>query len=157
MDNIKDKDLKIADIDAYLGYWLRFVSNQVTNAFQQKLAKEGATVAEWLILRFLWSHAPCSLTKLSEVMGVDKGSISRLTDRLEKRCLIKRNTNLKDRRFYSIELTPEGHALVPKLAKIADENDSDFFNHLSSQQFKDVMSFLKDMVQRYHFSHKPLD
>jgi DNA-binding MarR family transcriptional regulator len=152
-----NSEQNIGRIDAYLGYWLRFVSNQVTNAFQQKLAKKGVTVAEWLILRFLWSQAPCSLTKLSEVMGIDKGSMSRLTDRLEKRNLIKRTTDLKDRRLYSIELTAEGSLLVPKLAQIADENDAYFFGHLSSHQFQDIKNFLNDMVTRHNFSHIPLD
>lgn len=148
---------QLADIDDYLGYWLRFASNQVTNSFQQKLAKKDVTVAEWLVLRFLWSHAPCSPTQLSEAMGLDKGAISRLSDRLEKRKLLKRSTDLKDRRLYSIELTPAGIKLIPQLAKIADENDAYFFGHLSKKQFDDLMQFLKDMVKRFEFSRKPVD
>lgn len=151
------KNIKLPDIDAYLGYWLRFVSNQVTNSLQLKLANKDVTVAEWLVLRSLWTYAPCSPTKLSEEMGLDKGAISRLTDRLEKRDLIKRTTELKDRRLYSIELTSAGAKLVPQLSKIADENDAHFFGHLSKKQFEQQMQFFKDMVKRYEFNRKPIE
>lgn len=151
------KTIKISDIDAYLGYWLRFVSNQVTNAFQQRLAQKDVTVAEWLVLRFLWSHAPCSPTKLSEEMGIDKSAISRLSDRLEKRGLVKRSIDQPDRRLYSIVLTPAGNKLIPELAKLADENDAHFFGHLSKKKFDDLMQWLKDMAHRFEFSRKPID
>lgn len=149
--------LEIGEMDSYLGYWLRFASNLVTNAFQQKLSQKDITVPEWLVLRFLWSHAPCSSTKLSEELVIDKGGISRLSDRLEKRNLIKRTVDQKDRRLYSIELTPTGKKLVPELAQIADENDAYFFGHLTEKKFDGIMNFLKDMVNRHEFIQKPID
>lgn len=154
---LQSNNTAISDMDAYLGYWLRFVSNQVTTAFQQKLAKKDVTVAEWLVLRFLLTHAPCSPTKLSTEMGLDKGAISRLSDRLEKRGLIKRSIDLPDRRFYSIELTPAGKKLIPQLAKIADENDAHFFGHLSEKEFDNLMQWLKNMAQRFAFNRHPVD
>jgi DNA-binding MarR family transcriptional regulator len=156
-DKSPNLNIQIGEMDSYLGYWLRFVSNQVTNAFQQKLAKKDITVAEWLVLRFLWSHAPCSSTRLSEELVIDKGGISRLSDRLEKRNLIKRTVDQKDRRLYSIELTPLGIKLVPELAQIADENDAYFFGHLTGKKFDGIMKLLKDMVNRHEFSQKPVD
>lgn len=156
-NTVKGKHIKIGDIDSYLGYMLRFVSNQVTNTFHQKLAEKKVTVAEWLVLRFLWAHAPCSPTTLSEEMGIDKGSISRLSDRLEKRHLIKRTMDLNDRRLYSIELTSAAIKLIPQLAKVAEENDAHFFGHLSAKQFDEVMNFLKEMVNRFEFIRKPID
>lgn len=152
-----NRKIQLKGIDAYLGYMLRFVSNQVTNAFQQQLAKKHVTVAEWLVLRFLWDYAPCSSKQLSEAMGIDKGAISRLSDRLEKRNMIKRTADLKDRRLYSIELTPAGSKLVPQLAMIADQNDANFFDHLTKKQFAEIMEFLIDMVNRYEFTRKPID
>lgn len=149
------KNMAVPDIDSYIGYWLRFVSNQVTNAFQQKLAKMNTTVAEWLLLRFLFTHAPCSPTQVSEAMGIDKGAISRLAWRLENNGLIKRTQDPNDRRLYSIELTPKGFTLVPKLAKIADENDAFFFSHLSKGQSEQIMKILKDMVTRFGFNRIP--
>lgn len=147
----------VSDIDAYLGYWIRYVSNQVTTAFQQRLAQLDTTVAEWLVLRFLLTHAPCSLTKLSTEMGIDKGGISRLSDRLEKRGLIMRTIDPNDRRLYSVELTSAGARLVPKLARLADENDEYFFGHLSKKQIDEMKHALKEIVNRFGFDKRPID
>ena len=146
----------IGEIDSYLGYWLRFVSNQVTSVFQQKLSEKGVTVAEWVALRFLYTYAPCSQSKLSEEMGIDKGSISRITDRLEKMGMLKRMAG-EDRRAFSIHLTPAGSKLVPELAKIADENDAFFFKHLTKKEVELMSHILKDVVTRHGFKAKPLD
>jgi DNA-binding MarR family transcriptional regulator len=153
----KSSGSQIGDIDSYLGYWLRFVSNQVTASFQQRLLEKEITVAEWIALRFLHSHAPCSLTKLAEEMGMDKGAVSRLTDRLEKRELIKRNVSQKDRRLFSIELTLLGQKTVPILSKIADENDHYFFGHLSKKEANQLTQVLKDIVERHEIKGRPLD
>ena len=147
---------QIGEIDSYLGYWLRFVSNQVTSVFQQKLSEKGVTVAEWVALRFLYAYAPCSQSKLSEEMGIDKGSISRIADRLEKMGLLKRMEG-EDRRAFSIRLTPLGLKLVPELAKIAEENDSFFFDHLTKKEVELMSRILKDLVNRHGLSAKPLD
>lgn len=147
---------EIGNIDSYLGYWLRFVSNQVTASFQEHLAQEKVSVAEWITLRFLYSHSPCSLTQLSEEMGMDKGAASRLADRLEQRGLILRNVSSQDRRLFSIELTAAGKKLVPTLAKIADENDAFFFGHLNQKEFDHIVKLLKGIVNRHEFKSKPV-
>lgn len=152
----RKSDSQVGDIDSYLGYWLRFVSNQVSASFQTKLSKKGASVAEWIVLRFLLSNAPCSLTKLAQEMGLDKGAVSRLAERLEQRGLILRSVNSEDRRLFSIELTEQGLSLVPELAQIADENDRAFFGHLSKEEIASVTNLLKDIVNRHGFRAKPI-
>ena len=146
----------IGDMDSYLGYWLRFVSNQVSASFQQRLSEKEVTVAEWIALRFLYSHSPCSLTKLADEMGMDKGALSRIIDRLEKREFITRTFTDEDRRLSSIALTTSGKKIVPALAKIADENDVHFFGHLSQKEILQMKAFLKGLVNRHGFKNKPI-
>lgn len=154
---ITSPKIEIEDIDSYLGYWLRFVSNQVTHSFQQKLSARGVGITEWIILRVLCNIQPCSLTLLSEEIGVDKGVVSRLADRLEKEGFIKRTVSSKDRRFFSIELTTQGRQLLPALAEIASENDQAFFGHLSKKETIGLKEMLKKLVTKHKLKTKPLD
>ena len=147
---------KIGEMDAFLGYWLRLVSNQITASFQQRLSEKKVSVAEWLALRFLYSHAPCSLTTLAKEMGMNKGAVSRLAQSLEERHLIKRTVTANDHRLFSIELTADGVELVPALAEIAEQNDLHFFGHLSKKELESTFELLKDMVNRHGFKTKPL-
>ena len=144
-------------MDSYLGYWFRLASNHITAAFKQRLAEKDISVAEWLALRFLYSDSPCSLTRLAEEMGMDKGAVSRLADRLEKRGLIKRTVSVEDRRLFSIALTDEGVELVPKLAVIADQNDIHFFGYLPKKEQESIFQFLKEFVNHHGIKTKPLD
>ena len=59
---------RISDLDAHLGYWLRFVSNHVSQTFASRLQGKGVTVAEWwpcdgFSVRAVWRPA-CSPSEL---------------------------------------------------------------------------------------------
>lgn len=41
---------KISHLEDHLGYWLRFVSNQVSLSFRQRLEREEIAVVEWYSL-----------------------------------------------------------------------------------------------------------
>lgn len=43
----------VPDLTAHLGYWLRYVSNHVSQAFARKVEANGVTVAEWVLMRRL--------------------------------------------------------------------------------------------------------
>lgn len=111
----------------HLGFWLRLVSNQVSQAFAARLDARGVTVAEWVMLRALYDAPPTAPTQLAETMGMTKGAITRLADRLIAKSLVLRRANGEDARAQTLSLTPEGKRLVPQLAALADANDQAFF------------------------------
>ncbi len=80
-------------LEAHLGYWLRFVSNQVSQSFGRKLAAIDVSVAEWVVLRELltatrWFRASCA-----RKIGMTRGAVSKIMDRLEAKSLLTRTTN----------------------------------------------------------------
>src|SRR6185437_9880992 len=124
------KPQRVSPLEAHLGYWLRFVSNQVSHAFSQRLATCGVTTAEWVVLRDLYDHVSVAPHQLAARLGMTRGAISKLADRLARKSLITRTIASEDRRYQSLALTPAGRTLVPKLSAVADENDSAFFARL---------------------------
>ncbi|GAN77565.1 MarR family winged helix-turn-helix transcriptional regulator [Acidisphaera rubrifaciens] len=109
-----------SDPHAHLGYWLRTVSNAVSHAFARKLDGAGVTVAEWVVLRTLHDLDPVGPSELAARMGMTKGAISKLADRLVGKELLVRAADPGDRRAHRLALTPAGRALVPRLADIAE-------------------------------------
>ena len=83
------KPKPIAALDSHVGFWLRFVSNQVSHAFSLKTQARGVTVAEWVVMRELYDGA-LRPTDLAERMGMTRGAISKLADRLLDKKLIAR-------------------------------------------------------------------
>lgn len=147
---------KTSDLEDHLGYWMRYVSNHVSHAFAQRVEKKGVTVAEWALMREMLSHGPANPSQLAERLGMTRGAISKLIDRLAQKNLCERSSGGDDRRYQSVELTPTGKRLVPTLAKLADENDSEFFGHLTRQQKAEVGAILKEVVRRQGWKDIPV-
>jgi DNA-binding MarR family transcriptional regulator len=139
---------KANPLEAHVGYWLRFVSNHVSQAFAAKVAGKGVTVAEWVMLRELFDADDVAPSAVAERMGMTRGAISKLADRLADKKLIVKRGDREDRRFQSLTLTKEGRALVPVLAELADQNDAEFFGHLSRAERERLVATLQTIVNR---------
>ena len=146
-----------AALDAHLGFWLRFVSNHVSHAFGRKVEAHRVTVAEWVVLRRLFGSGSIPPSALADDLGMTRGAISKLVERLVGKELVGRTAEGKDKRFQSLSLTDAGGKLVPTLAALADENDKEFFGHLGDEQKLVFTNLLKELVRRNGWKHAPID
>lgn len=146
-----------SDLTDHTGYWLRMVSNAVSQEFSRKLAGEGVTVAEWVFLRALPESEGMAPTLLAAKMGMTRGAISKLADRLEAKGLIARTSSETDGRAHSLSLTAEGLEKVPVLARLADQNDAEFFEVLAPGDRAALDRILRALVQRQGLTGPPVD
>lgn len=145
-----------SSLESHLGYWLRFVSNRVSQAFSDRLRAQDVSVAEWVVLRELYEAArPPSA--LAEKIGMTRGAITKIADRLIAKALVTRTSSDEDGRFQALALTRQGRALVPRLAAIADRNDAEFFGHLSPRERATIEDAMKDIVRRLGLKGQPVD
>jgi DNA-binding MarR family transcriptional regulator len=154
---VKNKPISVSPLQAHLGYWLRFVSNQVSHSFSRKLVERGVSVAEWVVLRELYECQTMAPSLLADRMGMTRGAISKLADRLEGKALLTRTTNDEDRRYHALAITPKGRTLLPKLAALADENDTAFFGHIGAAEQERIKSVMRDIVHRHGLKSVPVD
>jgi DNA-binding MarR family transcriptional regulator len=148
--------MKLIPLEAHLGYWLRYVSNHVSHAFSLKLAARGVTVAEWVMLRELYD-AESAPSALADRLGMTRGGISKLADRLIAKGLITRRAGAGERRFPTLALTRQGRALAPKLAALADRNDEEFFAGLDRETREIIEVAMRDIVRRKGLRAAPVD
>jgi DNA-binding MarR family transcriptional regulator len=148
---------RVSDLEDHLGYWLRYVSNQVSQAFARKVLARDVTVAEWVMLRVLFEHQVLAPSVLAERLGMTRGAISKLGDRLVAKGLISRTADERDRRYQELAITAAGRALVPELAKLADQNDAEFFGHLTAADRAAMMRVMQDIVRRHGLRTSPVD
>ena len=147
----------VSPLDAHLGYWLRYVSNHVSHAFGRRLAQRGVTTAEWVVLRALHDHSSLPPSALAERLGMTRGAITKLADRLIAKSLLVRTRSEDDRRFQALALTESGRALLPDLAALADANDAEFFGHLAPAERIAIETAMKDIVRRHTLRAVPID
>ncbi len=136
----------VSALDSHLGYWLRMVSNAVSQSFARALEGEGVTVAEWVLLRTLHDAEETSPSRVAATLGMTKGAITKLADRLIDKGLIRRKADPADGRAQLLALTPRARKLVPKLAALADANDGAFFSGLKPAERAEFQRLLKKIV-----------
>jgi DNA-binding MarR family transcriptional regulator len=146
-----------SDLSAHLGYWLRYVSNHVSQAFARKMEAHGVTVAEWVLMRQLLKEEALAPSHLADRMGMTRGAISKLADRLLAKSMLVRAADPKDGRAQTLALTSAGRALVPKLAALADANDAEFFDHLKPRDRAALFRILRDIVEHRGLKSLPID
>jgi DNA-binding MarR family transcriptional regulator len=148
---------KPSDLRSHLGYWLRIVSNAVSRSFADKVAGAGVTVAEWVFLRELHDAGAIAPSDLAVRMGMTRGGISKLADRLVKRALVERRADPADGRAQTLCLAPAGQALVPRLAAMADGNDAEFFAALDGDERQQLERLLRRIVADRGLTGPPVD
>ncbi|MEQ8286870.1 MarR family winged helix-turn-helix transcriptional regulator [Thalassospira sp.] len=146
----------VSELTDHLGFWLRHVSNHVSHAFAARLADKDVTVAEWVMMRALYGKDPTLPSRLADDMGMTRGAISKLADRLIAKSLIVRKADRTDGRAQTLALTGAGADLVPRLAELADQNDAAFFGHLSDSDRAVMEQILKRVVEQCRLTTLPL-
>lgn len=147
----------VSPLESHLGYQLRIVSNAVSRTFARAVEEEGVTVAEWVLMRVLQDFECLAPTPLAERMGMTKGAITKLGSRLVEKGLVKREANPDDKRAQTLSLTSRGRSLVPKLAKIADENDAAFFDLLTASDRENLNRILRRVIKLRGLKDVPAD
>lgn len=147
----------LSELTEHLGYWLRLVSNHVSHTFAARLAAKHVTIAEWVMMRTLYGKEPMLPSQIAADMGMTRGAITKLADRLIGKSLVVRKASRDDGRAQTLALTARGMSLTPELAALADRNDAEFFDHLSEAERKTLERLLRRIVERNNLTAMPTD
>ncbi len=154
----KPGKIAASQLTTHIGFWMRLVSNHVSYAFARKLEFSGVTVAEWVVLREMFGgDDTTSPGVVAELTGLTRGAVSKLISRLLEKGLVTRKESSSDRRYQDIELTLAALAVVPKLAKLADENDREFFKGLRKSERVTLTSLLKKTAALHNLKNMPVN
>ena len=149
--------LPVSSLESHIGFWLRYVSNHVSGQFKLAVEARGVSVSEWVALRHLYECGNCSPAALLAALGMTKGAVSKIVSRLADKGLVSRAASEADGRAQSIILSAAGRRLVPKLARLADENDAAFFGHLPAARRRELIALMQDVVRLHQLKQVPVE
>jgi DNA-binding MarR family transcriptional regulator len=144
-------------LESHLGYRLRQVSNSVSGAFAHKLAARGVSVAEWVALQLIHTPPRATVSSVADQTGMTRGAISKIAVRLQDKGLIKRQPSAGDGRVQPLGLTAKGTRLLPILTALADQNDTEFFAHLTPADRDTLKRILADLVKHNNLRGVPVE
>lgn len=120
----------VSKLTDHTGYWLHRLRAEVGGSFERKIAERGVTVPQWNVLIAVYHQPDATMAAVAQHIAVDAAAVTRLCDKLEAAGLLQRVPDEKDARITRLRLTSAGAELTPELAKLADENDREFFSPL---------------------------
>lgn len=153
----RSADRPASTLEAHLGYWLRLVSNEVSHAFERALQKRSISVAEWVAINQLAAGARLTPAKLAATMGMTRGAISKVLDKLDSKKLISRSTSPLDSRVQLLSLTQQARRILPRLTSIADGNDMHFFAALDPDEKAALRNLLRKLAGAHQMTRIPVE
>lgn len=145
---MKASRLPIGELEQSLSSWLRIASNRVAHAFQQKVGLSVVSFSEYEVLRLAQQLEVTSSSELGQLVGLSKGAMSKLLDRLVDKGFIARFDDEDDGRGQVFQLTVSGREIVLVLVSLAVQLDEEFFGHLSEDRKSELLRVLKRVADR---------
>ena len=87
-------------------------SESVSARIHRHLLETGLSISQFGVLEALYHLGPLNQSGLAKKVLRSAGNITMVIDNLEKRDLVKRERNEKDRRSYAVRLTVAGRKLI---------------------------------------------
>ena len=133
-----------AQADAYLA--VVRTAEDLQRGFNELFKASDLSFAQYNVLRILRGAGADGLTcgGVSERLVQHDPDVTRLLDRLEKRSLIERHRDQKDRRVVRTAITDAGLALLADLDEPVDAVHEQQFGHLSEARLKELMTLLEE-------------
>jgi DNA-binding MarR family transcriptional regulator len=140
-------DGPLLDLDRYVPAFITFIANKLSNSatvFYQR--NFGVNVTEWRIMSLLAIEPGIPASRICNVIGFDKGPVSRNLSMLQKRGLVVIRTAPDDGRTHAISLTARGRVVHDKVFAAAIERERRLLSCLK----KEEREVLIDLLRRLH-------
>jgi DNA-binding MarR family transcriptional regulator len=109
----------------------------------------GLSLHEWIVLSVLDHRKTRKTSDLAEEVGVELPMITQVTNGLEERGLIERQTGEDDKRQRYFSLTPKGQEMVTGTEEYLIEYFKKQFPRLSIQDIRGHLKVLQVIIEKY--------
>jgi DNA-binding MarR family transcriptional regulator len=134
----------VIDLERYAPAYLTFVANKLGRGASRNYLKVfDVGVETWRCLVFLAIHSTITAQEISQVLGMDKASVSRCFKGLQARRLITMGLDDADGRVRIATLTPAGRALHDEIRDMALERERALLSVLSESERDTLLGLLK--------------
>jgi DNA-binding MarR family transcriptional regulator len=115
---------------SHVSYWVKVAEARFSENLAKMLEEWRLILSEWTVLRELYGPGRRSPVELGQVIGMSKGGVSKLIDRLVKKDFVRKEVSKFDRRFRAVGLTEYGRECVAFIASMEKSLDREFFGKL---------------------------
>lgn len=121
---------------------LRKVTRSVTQIYDDALRSVNLRSGQYSILIALNAHDPCTIHQLSEIICVDRTSLSRNLKPLERRGLIEIKPGRHDKRTRMLNLTEKGIDKLHEAYPLWDEAQKEVTKIIGDDELMTLLDYL---------------
>ena len=114
--------------------------------FEFQMKKFGITPPQFEVLITLWTEDGLVLSDLSKRLSRDGPTITGIIDRMEKKVLVRRERNTRDRRIIKVFLTPKAKEMKDELTNLQQTAGKDIIDNFSSKDLETLEHLLAKLL-----------
>jgi len=122
------------------------LSNRIGKSFAPGLEASGLSVAEWRVLLTLALVETASGQEITSRWALDKMAVNRAISALEKRHLVRKNTDTDDKRTRLLTLTAAGRRLYERQLPAANDRYRMLMAGLNRKEQTNLRDLLIKMI-----------
>ncbi|MCB9949187.1 MAG: winged helix-turn-helix transcriptional regulator [Rhodospirillaceae bacterium] len=126
---------------------LRDAQRAMSRALATRISTMSVSIGQWYFLRALWEEDGLTQRELSHRVGMMEPTTVTALNSMEKRGLVERVRNPRDRRKMNIFLTEKGRSLRDKLMPCEDEVNKVAVAGLSESDVEALERSLRQILQ----------
>jgi DNA-binding MarR family transcriptional regulator len=145
-------DAERYDLNESLGFLLNRTAILIKTGLRRAFLEQGhdITPEQWAVLCLLWKEEGLSQSDIADRTIKDRPTVTRIIDGLERRALVRRQRDGRDRRSFRIHLTVAGKALEEDLGIIVRRYRESVFRSLAEAEkaeLKRVLNTIYDSLE----------
>lgn len=118
----------------HFGYCFYKAAMRFRGMMDEALAKQNLLTPQMGILRLIHESKSINQHELGEALGIDKASMVKFLDHLEKIKLITKKSHDSDRRVKLVSLTAKGIKILDELIVIRESIEEQFLSPLDAEE-----------------------
>jgi DNA-binding MarR family transcriptional regulator len=126
---------------------LRKAMRAVQNLYDEAFRPAGIKGTQYTVLGHAFSFGPITLSKLADIMVLDRTTLARNLAPLEKKGLIEIKSG-SDRRTRYINITDDGKAVLSKALPIWKETQDSIKDKIGEENWSSMISNIKNLVSQ---------
>lgn len=139
----------VLDLGGYVPYFVTAISNTWSRSSSRLyLERFGVGVTEWRVISQLAIEPRIAAQRICEVIGLDKGAVSRSVAALVAAGHVAESTDSRDGRRQLLELTPSGYALHDRLIALATAREQMMLEGFTDEERAQLTGFLRRLHAR---------
>jgi DNA-binding MarR family transcriptional regulator len=144
-------------ISESVGFQIRATHRVLQRYLQLRIEPYGITLGIWYFLRALWNEDGLSQRELSRRVGTMEPTTLSAILIMEKRGLVRRVRNKKDRRILHVHLTPKAEKMRKDLLPLAKDVVATAVQSLSNSDIRQLLGALSEIQKNLHATISQLD